>query len=259
MAIPCDSSIPWDDIAPEVISHIDPWDTPTLFACSLTHTSWRLPAQRRLYHTVEIRSREDIRRWYEFDAKEKFIHYVRHLVYSGDEGNPLGPRDLSEMFGGQFLGFKEIHTLEIRHLTLGWFDLDLFRLAFGHLRKTLRALLIRDATVTLNKLLELLTLFPRLHCLGLDRFTVVREPFQALGELPFFRGTLNLSGPVDGYGLRFIEDLTRMLPNFPSVRLRLNLSYHATRHLLKIPSFPNHITTMLLGYQDGKPDSLSPK
>jgi len=241
------------DIVFQVISHIDPCDSLTLSACSLTHSSWTLDAQRRRFHTVEILNREHMRRWYEFDAKDRFIPYVRHLIYCGNKGDPLGPHDFFEMYDGQFQDFDQLHTLEMRHLVLGSFDLDLFKLSFGHLGKTLRALHISDATLTLNKFLELLTLFPRLQSLGLERFTISREYLQVPSELPLFRGTLNLSGRVNKYGLRFIEDLGQMLPNFSSVRLRLNLGYHATRHLLEIPGFANHVTTMLLGYQDGKP------
>jgi len=142
----------------------------------------------------------------------------------------------------------------MRHLALGTFDLDSFKLAFGHLGKTLGALLISDATLTLNKFLELLTLFPRLKSLRLHRFTISREYLQVPSELLIFRGTLNLSGPVNKYGLRFIEDLTQILPNFSSIRLRLNLGYQATKYLLGIPGFANHVTTMLLGHQDGEPD-----
>lgn len=247
--------IPYD-IAFEVFSHIDPRNTPTLLACSLAHPSWTLPAQRRLYHTVQIRNREGMRRWYEFDAKDKFIPYVRHLVYCGDEEDPLGPHDFLEMYGGQFLGFTKLRTMEIRHLALERFNPDSFRSVFGHLRKTLRALLISDATLTLSGTLGLLNLFPRLHCLGLDHFMIAPEPFQVPSEPPLFRGTLNLSGPVNERCLRFIEDLTWTLPNFSSVRLRLNLSHHATQQLLEIPGFANHVTTMLLGYQDGNANSL---
>jgi len=245
--------IPYD-IVFQIISHVDPCDATTLHACSLTHSSWTLDAQRRRFHTVEIRNREDMRRWNEFEEKDGLVPYVRHLVYSGDKENPLGPRDFFEAYGGQFQGFENLHTLEVRHLALGPFDLDLFRLAFGHLGNTLRALLISDATLTLNKFLELLSLFPRLQSLGLDRFTIAREYLHIPSELPLFRGTLNLSGPVNKYSLRFIEDLTRTLPNFSSVRLRLNLGYQATRCLLEIPGFANHVTTMLLGYQDDVPE-----
>jgi len=247
------------DIIFQVISHIDPCDTSTLSACSLTHSSWTLDAQRRRFHTVEIRKREDMRRWYEFHAKDRFIPCVRHLIYSGDKENPLTPHDFLDAYGGQFQSFDEVHTLELRHLAMGTFDLELFRLAFGHLGKTLKALLISDATLTLNTFLELLTIFPRLQSLGLDRFAITREYLQVPSELPPFRGTLNLSGPVNKYGLRFIEDLTRKLPNFSSVRLRLNLGYRATQYLLGIPGFAKHVTTMLLGYQDGKLCSLPPR
>ena len=194
-----------------------------------------------------------MRRWYEFVAKDRFTPYVRHLIYYGGRRSRLRPYDFLETYGGHFLDFKNLHTLEMRHLALERFDLDLSRLAFGHLGKTLRALLIRDATLTLNKFLELLSLLPRLHCLGLDCFTVIRGPFQALKKLPVFRGTLNLSGPVNKSGFRFIASLPRMLPNFPSVRLRLNLSYDITRRLLEAPGFAKNVTTMLLGYQIGKP------
>ena len=245
--------IPYDIIF-QIISHVDPCDATTLHACSLTHSSWTLDAQRRRFHTVRIRNREDIYRWNEFEERDRFIPYVRHLVYSGDKENPLRPHDFFEAYEGQFQSFDKLETLEMRHLALGSFDLDSFKLAFGHLGKTLRALLISDATLTLNKLLELLTLFPRLQSLGLDRFTIIREYLHVPSELPLFRGTLNLSGPVNKYSLRFIEDLTRTLPNFSSVRLRLNLGYQATRYLLGIPGFANHVTTMLLGYQDGEPD-----
>jgi len=247
--------IPYDVVF-QIISHVDPCDATTLHACSLTHSSWTLDAQRRRFHTVEIRNREDMRRWDEFEEKDRLIPYVRHLIYSGDKGNPLGPRDFFEAYGGQFQSFENLHTLEMRHMALGSFDLDLFRLAFGHLGKTLQALLLSDATLTLNKFLELLTIFPRLQSLGLDRFTISREYLQFPSELPLFRGTLNLSGPVNKYSLRFIEDLTRTLPNFSSVRLRLNLGYQATRYLLEIPGLANHVTTMLLGYQDGEPGLL---
>ena len=250
--------IPYD-IVFQVISHVDPCDATTLSACSLTHSSWTLDAQRRRFHTVEFRDREDMRRWDEFDEKDRFTPCVRHLIYSGDKENPLGPYDF-EAYDGQFQSFSEVDTLELRHLALGTFDLEWFRLAFGHLGKTLKALLISDATLTLNKLLELLTIFPRLQSLGLDRFTITREYLRAHylrapEELPPFCGTLNLSGPVNKHGLRFVEDLARKLPNFSLVRVRLNLSYHATLHLLQIPGFANHVTTMLLGYQDGKPGS----
>jgi len=153
------------------------------------------------------------------------------------------------------MDFNRLHTLEIQHLALERFDLDLFRLAFRHLGRSLKALLLRDATLTLNKFLEFLNLFPLLQCLGLDRFKVVRELSPAPKERPVFRGTLNLSGPIRKHGLGFIIDLTKMLPNFPSVRLRLNLSYHVTRRLLEIPHLANNVTTMLLGYQCGKSGS----
>ncbi|KAF9645974.1 hypothetical protein BDM02DRAFT_3189225 [Thelephora ganbajun] len=248
--------IPWYDIAFEVISHIDPCDTPTLLACTLTHSLWTIPAQRRLYQTLKIRNGEGMRRWYEFDTNDRLTSYVRHLIYCGDEGNPLRPRDFLEMYGRQFLCFNKLHTLEIRHLDLEQFDLNSFMLAFGHLGDTLRALLIGNVKMSLNRFLELLSLFPRLQCLGLACFTIGREPSPVPSERPTFRGTLNLSGPVDKHGLRFITDLTRMLPNFSSVRLRLNLSYHATRRLLETPGLANNVTTMLLGYQDGIPECI---
>jgi len=249
--------IPWHDIAVEIISHIDPSDTPTLLACSLTHPSWTLPAQRRLYHTLKIQNRKDMRRWYRFDAENRFTPYVRHLVYSGDQNDPIRPYDLLDIHGGRFMDFKP-HTLEIRHLALEQFDPGSLRSAFGRLGGTLRALLIRDTTLTLNKFIQFINLFPQLQCLGLDCFTVIRESSPPPRERPEFRGTLNLSGPIRRYGLRFIMELTQMLPNFSSIRLRLNLSYHTTRRLLEIPGVANNVTTMLLGYQDGKPDSPLP-
>jgi hypothetical protein len=248
-------SIPWDDLASEIINNIDTRDTPTLLACSLTHPSWTLPAQRRLYRIVKILNREDMCRWSEFDAKDRFTSYVRHVIYYGNEENPLGPDELLEVDGGPFLGFNGLDTLELRHVALEVFDLDLFKLAFGHLGGTLRALLLKDARLTLNKVLELLNLFPRLHLLGLDCFTITPEYSQVPSELPGFYGTLNLSGPVDGDHIQFIEHLTETLPNFSAVRLRLNLSYPATRHLLGIPGFAKHVTTILLGHQYGKLDS----
>ena len=247
--------IPWHDIAVEIISHIDPSDSLTLLACSLTHPSWTLPAQRRLYHTLQIQSREDMHRWSQFGAKYRFIPYVRHLIYCGDQNDPLRPCDFLKIHGIKFMDFNKLHTLEMRHLALERFNNDLFRLAFGHLGRTLRALLLRDATLTLNKFLEFLNLFPRLQCLGLDNFTIVHKPSPIPNERPNFRGTLNLSGLVKKHGLGFITDLTQMLPNFSGVRLRLNLSYHTTRRLLEIPVLANNVTTMLLGYQGGKPDS----
>ena len=248
-------SIPWHDIAVEVISHIDPSDTPTLLACSLTHPLWTHPAQRQLHNTLKIQNRKDMRLWDQFDAKDNLIPHVRHLIYCGDRDNLLRSYDFLKTRGGQLIGFNQLHTLEIRHLALDRFDPESLRLAFGHLGGTLRALLIRDATLTLNRFIELLNLFPRLQCLGLDCFTVVPEPSPPPSERPVFRGTLNISGPVKKYGLRFIMDLTQTFPNFSLVRLRLNLSYHATRRLLEIPGFAKNITTMLLGYQDGKPGS----
>ena len=245
--------IPWHDIAVEIISHIDPCDIPTLLACSLTHPLWKLPAQRRLYHTLKIQNREDMRRWYRFDAGGRLMPYVRHLIYSGDQDHPLRPYDFLDMHGGRFMDFKP-HTLEIRHLALEQFDPGSLRSAFGGLGGTLRALLIRNTTLTLDNFLQFINLFPRLQCLGLDNFTVIHNPSPFSRERPKFRGTLNLSGPIGRCGLRFIMDLTQMLPNFSSVRLRLNLSYHTTRRLLEIPGVANNITTMLLGYQDGKPD-----
>ena len=191
-------------------------------------------------------------RWGQFGAKYRFIPYIRHVIYCGDQDDPLRPCDFLQIHGAKFMDFSKLHTLEIRHLALEQFDHDLFRLAFGHLGGTLRALLIRDSTLTLNKFLEFLNLFPRLRCLGLDNFTVVHNPSPVPSELPVFRGTLNLSGPVKKYGLGFIMDLTQMLPNFSAVRLRLNLSYHTTRHLLQIPGLANNVTTLLLGYQGGK-------
>ena len=243
---------PWHDIAFEVISRIDPCDTATLIACSLTHPSWTLAAQRRLYRTLKIRNGAAMRRWYEFDAKDRFTPYVRHLIYYGDDATPLRPRDFLDMYGSQFSCFDKLDTLEIRYLELERFDPHLFRFAFGHLRNSLKALYIRDATMTLNKFLGLLSLFPRLRCLGLCHFTIGHEPSQVTNERPAFRGTLNLSGPVNEYGLRFIMGLTQNLPNFSSVRLRLNLSDRATRRLLEIPCIAKNVTTMLLGYQDGK-------
>ena len=249
--------IPWHDIAVEIVSHIDPSDTPTLLACSLTHPSWTLPAQSRLYYTLKIQNREDMHRWAQFGAKYRFIPYIRHLIYCGDQDDPLRPCDFLKIHGVKFIDFNKLHTLEIRHLALEQFDHDLFRLAFGHLGGTLRALLIRDATLTLNNFLEFLNLFPRLQCLGLDSFTIIQKPSPVPNERPIFRGTLNLSGPVKKFGLRFIMDLTRMLPNFSAVRLRLNLSYRITRRLLEIPVLANNVTTLLLGYQGGKPNSPS--
>ena len=248
---------PWHNIVVGIVSHIDPSDTSTLIACSLTHPSWTLPAQRRLYHTLRIKNREDMCRWGLFDVRDRFTPYVRHLIYCGDRENPLFPCDFLRTCGAKFRDFK-LHTLEIRHLALERFDVDLFMLVFGHLRETLRALLIRDATLTLNKFLEFLNLFPLLQCLGLDRFTVVREPSPFPSQRPIFQGTLNLSGPLKKYGLRFIMNLTQMLPNFSSVRLRLNLSYRATRRLLEVPRLANNVTTMLLGYQTGKLDLPPP-
>jgi hypothetical protein len=163
-----------------------------------------------------------------------------------------------KIHGMKFVDFNKLHTLEIRHLALERFDRHLFTLAFGHLGGTLRALLIKDVTLTLNKFLQFLNLFPRLQCLGLDSFTIVHKPSPVSNERPIFRGTLNLSGPVKRYGLRFITDLTQMLPNFSAVRLRLNLSYHTTRRLLEIPVLANSVTTMLLGYQGGKHGSPPP-
>jgi len=93
--------------------------------------------------------------------------------------------DFLEAYGGQFQSFDKLDTLEMRYPALGAFDLDLCGLAFGHLGKTLRALLISDATLTLNKFLELLTLFPRLQSLGLDRFTISHEYLQ----LPSYRSS----------------------------------------------------------------------
>lgn len=248
-------TIPWHDIAVEIISHVDTSDTPTLLACSLTHPSWTLPAQRRLYHTLRIQNREDMRQWDKFTAKARFVPHVRHLAYCGDRDDPLRPCDFLGMHHTKFMDFNKLHTLEIQYLALERFDLDLFRLAFRHLGRSLRALLLRDATLTLNKFLEFLNLFPLLQCLGLDRFKVVRELSPTPKERPVFRGTLNLSGPIRRHGLGFIVDLTQMLPNFPSVRLRLNLSYYVTRRLLEIPHLANNVTTMLLGYQCGKPSS----
>lgn len=48
------------------------------------------------------------------------------------------------------------------------------------------------------------------------------------------------------------DELTRILPNFSSVQFQLNLGFHVTRHLLGVPGFAGHVTTMLLGYQDGQ-------
>jgi hypothetical protein len=244
-------SILWHDIAFEIVSHIDPGDTAMLAACSLTHPSWTLAAQRRLYRTLKIRDGEAMRRWHEFAAKGKFTPYVRHLIYCGDTTNPLRPRDFLDIYGSQFLCFK-LDTLEMRYLELERFDHNLLRLTFRHLGGILKALHISDATVTLHKLLELLSFLPRLQCLALSRFTIGRETSQIPSTRPAFRGTLNLSGPVNERGLRFIMGLTQMLPNFHSVRLRLNLSYHATRRLIEIPGIATNVTTMLLGHQDGK-------
>jgi len=155
------------------------------------------------------------------------------------------------------MDFKRLHTLEIRRLALERFDPDLFRLAFGHLGETLRALLLRGATLTSNKFVELLNLLPRLHCIGLDCFTVARRPFRAPRKLPAFAGTLNLSGPVNEHSFRFMVNLPRILQNFSLVRLRLNLSYDATRRLLHVPGFASNVTTMLLGYQDGMQESIN--
>ena len=249
---------PWRAIAFEIVSHIDPGDTATLLACSLTHSTWTLAAQRRLYHKLRIRSRQAMRRWHEFDADNKFTPYVRHLIYYGDEINPLRPRDLLGVYGSRLLRFDKLDTLEIRFTELERFDLHLFRLSFGHLGGTLKALHICDATMTLSKILGLISLFPRLKFLGFARFQIGREPPAISSSRPSFRGTLSLSGPVDKRGLRFIMDLTRMLLNFSSVRVRLNLSYHVTRRLLEIPGFANNVTTMLLGCQDGRYRSLSP-
>lgn len=249
-------SNPWRVIVVEVISHIDPRDTTTLLACSLTHRSWTLVAQRRLYRTLNIRNGEAMRRWHEFDAKNRFIPYIHHLIYCGDKANALRPRDFLGIYGRQFLYFNKLDTLEMRYLELDRFTPNSLRMAFGRLGGTLRALYIRDSTITTNKFLQLLNLLPQLHCLGLSRFAIGRESSRFTGDRPTFRGTLNLSGPVSKRGLKFIVDLTRELPNFSSVRLRLNLSYRITRRLLEIPDIANNVTTMLLGYQDDAPERI---
>ena len=50
--------------------------------------------------------------------------------------------------------FRQAGMSEVWHLTLGASDLNSLKLAFGHLRKTLRTLLLSDATLTLNNLLD---------------------------------------------------------------------------------------------------------
>lgn len=249
-------SNPWRVIVAEVISHIDPRDTTTLLACSLTHRSWTLIAQRRLYSTLNIRNGEALRRWHEFDAKNKLIPYIHHLIYCGDKAHSLRPRDFLGIHGRQFLYFNRLDTLEMQHLELERFTPNSLKMAFGHLRDTLRALYISDSTITTNKFLQLLNLLPQLHCLGLSRFTIGRESSRFTGDRPAFRGTLNLSGPVSKRGFKFIVDLTRELLNFSSVRLRLNLSYRTTQRLLEIPDIANNVTTMLLGYQDDMPERI---
>jgi len=83
--------IPYNTVL--LVSRVDPRDATTLHACSLTHSSWSLDAQRR-FHKVEIRNWEDAHRWDKFDERDRFMPHVRHLIYSGDQR----PHDFLEAY-----------------------------------------------------------------------------------------------------------------------------------------------------------------
>jgi len=105
----------------------------------------------------------------------------------------LGPRQLLDLYPGDFTSFTRLESLYIFNLSLGRFTSTSMEKAFKPIGRFMRTLILKDVVLTVNSLLLFLTHFPHLEALQIgDTLTMVPEKKKQPPRLPSLTGELAL-------------------------------------------------------------------
>ena len=168
--------------------------TRTLYTCSLVQKRWVKRCRSHLFRSLSLYRLDDFQDWIKtFPPGPNSLHH--HILYlSYRQGSAiLGPKQLLDLYPDHFTSFTRLETLQIFNLSLRQFNSTSMKRAFGPVGSSMRTLVARDVTLTLNSLLMFLLHFPHLQSLDLgDNLNMLPENKKRPPDLPSFAGELSL-------------------------------------------------------------------
>ena len=183
------------ELIDKVIDEVAQCDsTYTLRSCCLVQKRWVERSRRHLFKEINLYATDHFRDWIKFVPIHPNgpYHHVHDLTYR-QGATPLGPKQLLDLHPGHFTSFTRLESLRIFNLSLRRFTSTSMTKAFGTVGCSVRTLIAKDITLTLNSLLMFLVHFPRLETLYLgDRLSTVPEKKKRPQNLPNLTGELVL-------------------------------------------------------------------
>lgn len=207
----------------EIIASYLIYNTPALFACSLTCYSWYIAVVPHLHHSLTINSehpRYDVKRMWPQTLQECYKLGLLPLVKRfrirlGFRGVKFTPEHFDGHTLRYFSALTNLQELGIDNLQVPAFMPDLHRY-FGHLAPRLRFLALATPVGSCRQILYFIGLFPNLQDFKLN------SPIRAKEEenTPFPLSTPPLGGRLTLYSFRW-EDLVRdMATHFGGLHFR---------------------------------------
>ena len=204
------------------INRTEPDGRLALLTCSCVSRSWRWQAQKELFSSVCLSSRNRLRRWSRKISLENQIpSYTRFLDWAIGSYREFGAQDpfLEIEFPGRFASFSNLRILSLLFICLHSLDNATIARTFSPLGHSLQSLYIDFLTTDPDKWCFLISILPNLQCICLISVDMLEGGPGPDQDNPL---SFNFTGHIARYNHRterFFRCISGFHPRFRSIEI----------------------------------------